>query len=63
MTLKNITTYALQSLEIDKVRNNFKKDDGKLDTCKLKKWCERKSIPLPKALRDFEEKRKTNEEK
>ena len=32
-------------------------DDGKLDTCKFKKWCERKSIPIPKALRDFEEKR------
>ena len=32
-------------------------EDGKLDTCKFKKWCERKSIPIPKALRDFEEKR------
>ena len=32
-------------------------DDGKLDTCKFKKWCERKSIPLPKLFRDFEEKR------
>ena len=32
-------------------------NDGKLDMCKFKKWCVRKSIPIPKALRDFEEKR------
>ena len=32
-------------------------DDDKLDMCKFKKWCVRKSIPIPKALRDFEEKR------
>ena len=32
-------------------------NDGKLDMCKFKKWCKRKSIPIPKALRDFEEKR------
>ena len=31
--------------------------DSKLDMCKFKKWCVRKSIPIPKALRDFEEKR------
>ena len=31
-------------------------NDGKLDMCKFKKWCEKKSIPIPKALRDFEEK-------
>ena len=31
--------------------------DDKLDMCKFNKWCERKSIPIPKALRDFEEKR------
>ena len=33
-------------------------DDGKLDMTKFKKWCERKSIPLPKAVKDFEEQRK-----
>ena len=38
-------------------------DDGKLDTCKFKKWCERKSIPIPKLFRDFEQKREINEEK
>ena len=32
-------------------------NDGKLYMCKFKKWCVRKSIPIPKALRDFEEKR------
>ena len=29
-------------------------DDGKLDMCKFKKRCQRKSIPLPKLVRDFE---------
>ena len=33
-------------------------DDGKLDIAKFKKWCERKSIPIPKAVKGFEEKRK-----
>jgi len=32
-------------------------NDGKLYMCKFTKWCVRKSIPIPKALRDFEEKR------
>ena len=38
------------------------KEDGKIDTCKFKKWCESKSIPIPKLFRDFEEKSETKEE-
>ena len=29
-------------------------ENGKLDTCKFKQWCEGKSIQLPKLFRDFE---------
>ena len=43
-------------------------ENGKLDTCKFKQWCEGKSIQLPKiiqrfwkAFRDFEGSRETKE--
>ena len=36
--------------------------DGKLDMCKFKNWRVRKSIPIPKLLKDFEERRETKEE-
>ena len=40
-----------------------KEEDDKIDTCKFKKWCESKSIPIPKLFREFEEKRETKEGK
>ena len=36
-------------------------ENGKLDTCKFKQWCEGKSIQLPKLFRDFEGSRETKE--